>query len=630
MVICATVFLGNHQINFAEEKQERYVKLLEMTRLIEIEALQMRRREKDFLIRKDEAYVDKYTDAATKAERQLSNIAARFPEEEIETVARSLLAGLEQHGAQFRKVVQLQNELGLNETLGLEGELRKMVHGIEEKLSELENNESLVVKMLMMRRHEKDFIMRGQDKYVDRIAKRQEEFLQILDEKSIPREMEEETILLLDGYVSSFNSYASAASDLAKETAVLSEIFAEMNPAFVKLNSLAASGKQNAVSSLRGIQRTVNLTVFTISAVVLVLVVVIGTTIALGISRPLKALSSIMARLVDGDLSVSVPEANGNDEVSVMTRSVSVFQTRAIEREALQEESEERQKRQLERQQAVDTMIETFRAQSRATLSEISAQMDEMRDSADALSCIAKSTDKQASCATQSSEQASGSVQTVATAAEQLSSSISEISRQIGDATAVVDQTTDSTRDTADKISRLAKSAEKIGEVVILIQDIAEQTNLLALNATIEAARAGEMGKGFAVVAAEVKTLATQTAKATEEISSQIFEIQGSTNGTLEAIRDIAQAMENVSEYTNRISVSVEQQTVATAEISHSILQASSGTKQLESNVKGVMTAASETTQAAQQIEQTSADVSRKTSEMQDVVDHFLKDVAVA
>lgn len=630
LILSATVFTSNREIDAAQENRDHYVELLEATQLVEIAALEMRRREKDFLIRKDESYVEKYDRAAAQAEQLLTHISAGADSTAIKENAEMLLAGLERHRAQFAKVVQLRIDLGLNEKVGLEGELRKAVHGIEESLKELENNESLMVKMLMMRRHEKDFIMRGAEKYVDRIAKRQSEFLDILSAQVVDDNVKAAKVELLDQYVSSFNSYAETAQILSVETRSLSEIFAEMGPAFDELASLANSGKQSVEESLAGIESFANRTVTATSLIVLTLVLVLGTIVALSISRPLKALSQVMGDLAKGDRSVDVPDVVGNNEISTMTKAVLVFRDRELERSQLQGQAEAQHENQLERQEKVNRMIEAFRSQSQITLAEISEQMDDMRASADDLSSIANNTSDQANSAAVSSEQASSNVQTVASSAEELSSSIAEISRQIGDATAIVDQTAGATRETTDKISSLANSAEKIGEVVNLIQDIAEQTNLLALNATIEAARAGEMGKGFAVVASEVKTLATQTAKATEEISSQIFEIQGSTNDALGAIQGIAKAMENVSEYTATISSSIEQQNAATSEISQSIEQASAGTQHVSSTVNNVLEAASETTHSVRKIGATSADVAEKTAGMRDVVDRFLKDVAAA
>ncbi|MBL8642663.1 MAG: methyl-accepting chemotaxis protein, partial [Rhodospirillaceae bacterium] len=228
------------------------------------------------------------------------------------------------------------------------------------------------------------------------------------------------------------------------------------------------------------------------------------------------------------------------------------------------------------------------------------------------------------------SEQASTNVQTVAAATEELSSSIQEISRQVAESTRVVSQAVQEATKTKDLVRGLDEAAGRIGRVVALITDIAEQTNLLALNATIEAARAGEAGKGFAVVASEVKNLATQTAKATEEIGGQIEGIQNATKSSVDAIERIFDTIEKVNGISTTIASAVEEQGAATKEIARNVEQAASGTKEVSTNIVGVTQAAGETGQVSTQVLEAAKELARQSTTLRTEVDTFLTDIKAA
>ncbi len=349
-----------------------------------------------------------------------------------------------------------------------------------------------------------------------------------------------------------------------------------------------------------------------------------------GLTLPLERLIGNMRKLAEGDLSIEFPGARRKDEIGEMARAVLVFRENARERDSLTASHEVEEEARSMRQQRVEKLISEFRGTVGDLLKSVSNNVDEMQSTAKLLSGIAEDTTNKASGATGASQEAYGSVQTVASAAEELSSSISEITRQVAEASGVVSQAGENVKSTTDKVSNLALAADKIGDIVSMIQDIAEQTNLLALNATIEAARAGEAGKGFAVVASEVKSLANQTARATEEISSQISEIQGSTSEAVTAIQDISDTMDTINQYTTSINTSVEQQSAATEEISRSVQQAASGARTVSDNMAGLSASVSETTQSAAQVEHASVSVAGQADELHHAVDKFLEKVAAA
>jgi hypothetical protein len=281
------------------------------------------------------------------------------------------------------------------------------------------------------------------------------------------------------------------------------------------------------------------------------------------------------------------------------------------------------------RRAVIDTAIASFRPQVEVLLSSVGGSAGEMRETARALFGFSDQTTQRANSAVQAFNEASTNVETAAVAADELSHSIAEISRQLTHTNTIVGHATDEARATDAEIASLASGAQKIGDVVKLIRNIAGQTNLLALNATIEAARAGEAGKGFAVVAAEVKSLAVQTAKATEEIASHILAVQNSTSGAVEAIRQIATRMQEINQYTGAVAASVEQQNAATGEISHNVASAAHGAGRVVAVLGEVAGAASETRSSAQVVRDASETVEQAVANLRLEVEDFLAKVAV-
>jgi methyl-accepting chemotaxis protein len=282
-----------------------------------------------------------------------------------------------------------------------------------------------------------------------------------------------------------------------------------------------------------------------------------------------------------------------------------------------------------ERRAAIDAAIGTFRPQVEKLLSSVSSSATAMRSTAGMLFGSSEQTSQRAESAVHAFHEASANVETAAVAADELSRSIAEISRQLAHTSNIVELATGEARVTDDEIAGLAQGAQKIGDVIKLIRDIAGQTNLLALNATIEAARAGEAGRGFAVVASEVKSLAVQTAKATEDIANHILGVQNSTAGAVDAIRQIVARMNEINQFTGAVAAAVEQQNAATGEISHNVASAAKGTGSVVAVLGEVSGAATETRASASVVRDASETVEAAVSNLRLEVEDFLTKVAV-
>jgi methyl-accepting chemotaxis protein len=338
-----------------------------------------------------------------------------------------------------------------------------------------------------------------------------------------------------------------------------------------------------------------------------------------------------MRDLADGDLNVSLPAQQRSDEVGQMAQAVAIFKDNAVRMRQLQADHAEAEARsEREKRKAFASLADNFEASVRGIVEGVSSAAAEMRSTAQSMSSIVDGSKQQTAAVSTASEQASDNVQTVAAAAEELSASISEIGRQLAQATAVVGKAGEDGKRSNARIESLAAAAQKISEVVALINDIASQTNLLALNATIEAARAGEAGRGFAVVANEVKQLATQTAKATGDISAQISAVQAETIEAVDAIRTICATIADVDAISSSIASAIKQQGSATHEIAHNVQQAADRTSEVSRNISGVTTGIAATGASAQEVLSSAVKLSQQSQTLRGEVDRFLASIRAA
>ena len=561
---------------------------------------------------------------------QVDKIMPLLTRDEDRARIKSVRDGIEQYRAQFAQVATVSQQVGLTETEGLMGALRTSVHNVEDILSK-HNQDHLTVLMLMMRRHEKDFLARREAKYVDQFQQRIQEFDKALAGASLDADSKRVVSDAMQKYQQDFLTAAQGITKTSDEVRVLKAANIRMTQQLQALHNQTGQ----AVTLAREDRDHAESLVGNVIALSLLLggvtVVVAGWIIGRAIYMPLIQITHTMRRLADGDLAVDVPSRNRSDEVGQMAAAVEVFRQNALETDRLRHQQQEAEQRAAaERRQIMLSMADSLEHRVRRVVETINHSVKDLNVASTNLSANAEQTQRQSSAVAAATEQASANVDTVSAASTELTASIDEISRQVTDAAMVASTATGEAKAATGKISGLESAAQKIGEVIGLINDIAGQTNLLALNATIESARAGDAGKGFAVVANEVKHLAGQTGRATDDIARQVSAIQDETREAVSAIESIANTIERINEMSSSIASAVEQQGAATGEIARNVIQASQGTREVASNISGVAHAAGDTGRMAQTVSSAAETLVQEISDLERQIEEFLNELRAA
>jgi methyl-accepting chemotaxis protein len=401
----------------------------------------------------------------------------------------------------------------------------------------------------------------------------------------------------------------------------------------IKMGELNGMQSANLTADVSTMTDAISLTTIVVLAgagLALLVSIFAALLVTRSVAKPIGDLTDCMAQLADGNLSAEVPARDRVDEVGSMAKTVQVFKDGIIEARRLEEVQRAADQEKLTRAETIERLIGEFDTAVGKMLSELSDQAGRMQGASNEMSAAAEQTSQQSSVVAQAAQRAGSNVQNVAAATEELTASISEITSQTQAASDQARSAAASTSRAGEVIKSLEGDAARIGAVIQLITDIAEQTNLLALNATIEAARAGDAGKGFAVVASEVKNLASQTAKATEEIRGQVEAIQSQTQNAVNEIASVTDVVRQLEEISSGIAAAMEEQSAATHEISRNVGEAANGTDEVVSNISGVSSAAAETGREAAVVLEEAQGLSARSKDMGQSVQGFLSGIRAA
>jgi methyl-accepting chemotaxis protein len=629
VVVGAIYFVGLVFEQRSREIADRFSKLEALTARVSESLLRGREIATTFLQKPNDKKVTAHDETVKAAAGHLSaieDIAGQLPEGDPLRQALTFRPVIASYNTRFSNVVSAQKVVGFNENDGLQGKLRTAVHSIESKLKTFDQPR-LSVLMLMMRRHEKDFMLRGDEKYGDELKKRADEFLAELKKADLPDGAKADITKLLDVYKSSFLSYMVGQGTLLEEAEDLAQIYDRLRPNLERVRRSADQRLESVKADLATVERYIIWSICITVAAMIAVALLFGRRL----TAPLVKMVRAMEQLAQGNLDLVVERISRRDEIGKISDALQVFHSKIAENRRLAADQENaKREAETQRKRAVLDIADGFEKTVGEIVGTVSAASVEIEQAADGLQRTADATNTLSATVAAASEQSSANVQSAAAACEQLVSSVSEISRQAGESQRVATSAVAQASQTNAQIAELSQSADRIGEIIKMISGVAAQTNLLALNATIEAARAGEAGRGFAVVASEVKALAGQTAKATEEISKQIVQIQSATQLSVDAIKGIGSTIESIAAIAASMAQSVEQQGSATQEIARSVQQAAQGATQVSSNIGEVSRGASDTGAAAGQVHGSAQALLVESNRLADEVRQFLATVRAA
>jgi methyl-accepting chemotaxis protein len=626
---------GDAEVGRAFDTVHRNTAVSDASRDLKIGLLMMRAATVEFVAHPSDTEVKDFDDGQAMALQCIGRIQSMLPESEQNSII-PLRATVRDLKTSFASLVNEQRALGFTDKQGITADLAAGSDAIEKIIQDdltwvgEVDRANLLISLLTMRRYEIDYRLRrdhiSERRFLDEIKHFNDIFESVDGAPSMKEKLNQE----VQHYSYVFAQWVASTDNVAPLVSLISHDTESVLPEANKIIEAARDDASVAAADLATSRSRTRQFIIWVDLAVILIVLGFSWRIGRSITYPLEKLAGAMKRLADGDTSAQIPLSQSGDEIGAMARTVVVFRDNMIERERLAAIQQDSNAAREQRGEAVAASIQRFRASIEQALNRLREASGRLESASSGMNTAADAVSSEATAAENAVGAASVNVTTVASSIEELAVSISEIASHATKSTDVARRAVAESKRTVTTMSELGNAANRIGEVIGLIQAIAGQTNLLALNATIEAARAGEAGRGFAVVASEVKSLAAQTARATEDVASQIGAIQSATADAAQAIEQVSSIIDDMSEIATVVASTVEEQNNAVASIAEGVNRASTEARKGSDAMSRVAGTSSGARTTAADVKALAAALATEAESLQGEVRRFLNDVQAA